>query len=68
MSSYEVWGSWLKLWLKALGNGMCEEGRDCEICNHDEGNQHPKDQEDLTKESLEKIWRLWWNSRKDRDP
>jgi len=27
---------------------MCEEGRDHEICNHDEGNQHPKYQEDLT--------------------
>ncbi len=34
---------------------MCEEGRDREICNPDEGNQHPKDEEDLTRKSPEKI-------------
>lgn len=34
---------------------MCEEGRDREICNHDEGDQHPKDQEDLTRKSPGKI-------------
>jgi len=34
--------------------GMCEEGIYCEICNHDEGNQHPKHQENLTRKSLMK--------------
>ena len=33
--------------MEASRNGMCKEGRDHEICNHDEGNQHPKDQEYL---------------------
>ena len=33
---------------------MYEEGRDREICNHDEGNQHLKNQEDLTRKSLGK--------------
>ena len=44
-----------KLWLKATENGMCEEGRDCEICNLDEGDQHPKGQEYLTRKSPRKI-------------
>ena len=39
---------------------MCGEGRDHEISNPDEDDQHPKDQEDLTRKSLEKIWKLWW--------
>jgi len=42
-----------KIWLKANGNEMCEEERNHEICNHDKGNQHPKDQEDLTMKSPE---------------
>lgn len=29
-------------------NKRYEDGRDCEVCNLDEGNQPPKDQEDLT--------------------
>jgi len=44
-----------KLGLKAFGNGMCEEGRDHEICNLDEGNKHRKDQEYLTRKSPGKI-------------
>ena len=39
--------------MKANGNEMCEEERNHEICNHDKGNQHPKDQEDLTMKSPE---------------
>ena len=42
-----------------------KEGRDNGICNHSKGNKHPKDQEDLTKKSPRKIWRLWWKSEKD---
>ena len=34
---------------------MCKEGRDHGICIHDEGNQHPKDQEYLTRKSPKKI-------------
>jgi len=34
---------------------MSEEGRDREICNPDEANQHPIDQEDLTRKSLGRI-------------
>lgn len=28
--------------MKAIGNGMCEQGRDCEIWNPDEGNHIEK--------------------------
>ena len=34
---------------------MSEEGRDCEICNPDEADQHPKDQEDSTRKNLGKL-------------
>ena len=34
---------------------MREEERDHEICNPDEGDQHPNDQEDLTIKSPGKI-------------
>ena len=43
--------------MKLLGM-ECVRGRDPEIWNHDKGNQHPKDQEYLTRKSLGKIWRL----------
>ena len=34
---------------------MCIEGRDCEIYNHDEGNQHPKDKKTWVR-NLPKIY------------
>lgn len=54
--------------MKNPRNVRCDDGRDCEICNHDEGNQHPKDQEDLTRKSPRNIWRLWRQSEKDEGP
>ena len=45
----------LMKWIKhdhkkqTLGNGRYNDGRDREAWNHDEGNQHAEDQEDLTR-------------------
>lgn len=63
MSSYELWGGWLQLtnsdW-KLLGMKCVKKGRKrLWICNLGKGNQHLKDQEDLTRISPWKIWRLW---------
>jgi len=35
-------------------NGIGKKGRYCEICNHEEGSQHPKDQEYFTRKSPER--------------
>ena len=52
--------------LRAHGNERNEDGRDREVCNLDEGNQHPKDQEDFTRISPRKMWRLGWKSKRMR--
>lgn len=38
--------------IESSWDGRCEDGRDRERGNHDEGNQHLEDQEDLTKKPL----------------
>ncbi len=70
MSSYKVWGGWLRLQnlIRNLEEWNVWERKRSWPLQPWWKQSTSKDQEELTRKSPEKIWRLWWKFGKDRNP